>query len=83
MTGTENERYSRQYAQYIAKEVTKEAAASIFGTLRAALKEHASAPQNRISPEASARILEVLSDVECRYYNEFKPNEVFEEVVSR
>lgn len=83
MTDQTCERYSRQYAQYIAKEVVKEAAAHIFDDLRATLSAHFKENPEPGCEEQATRVMELLSDVECRYYNEFKVPEVFEEVVER
>lgn len=77
------EAYSRQYAQFVAKEVVKTSTAFIFDSLRAALTEHfKSNPAAGCEGQAS-KVLEILSDVECAYYNEFKLQEAFEEVLER
>lgn len=84
MTSNSCERYSRQYAQFISKEVVKEAAAHIFDDLRRTLGDYlkgADAPED--CREQAERVMELLSDVECRYYNEFKLQDVFDEVVER
>ena len=74
---------SKIYAEFVTKEVVKAAAAHIFDDLRATLKGHL---QGHAAPgcEAQAQaVLDLLSEVECRYYNEFKLAEVMEEVMSR
>ncbi|WP_243358908.1 hypothetical protein [Fundidesulfovibrio terrae] len=77
------ELYSRQYAQFVSKEVVKEAAARIFDDLRGTLSQYLK--DNAVPGcEAQAeRIMELLSDVEVRHYNEFKLQDVFEEVIER
>ena len=77
------ELYSRQYAQFVSKEVVKESAAYIFDALRAALREHFAMNPQAVSPIEAQRVMETLSDVECRYYNEFRLQDVFEEVIER
>jgi len=73
------ELYSRQYAQYVAKEAVKASAGKIFDDLRAAFKAGMeAAPQDA---QALRRALDLLSDVECRYYNEFDIQAVFEEIL--
>lgn len=83
MKNTACEAYSRQYAQFVAKEVVKASAAHIFDDLRATLAAHfRDAPEPGCAEQAK-KVLELLSDVECRYYNEFNLQEVFEEVLER
>jgi len=35
------------------------------------------------SGDQAQKVMELLSDVECRYYNEFKLQDVFDEVLER
>ena len=74
---------SKLYAEFVTKEVVKAAAAHIFDDLRATLKGHLQAnPVPGCQAQAQA-VLDLLSEVECRYYNEFKLPDVMEEVMSR
>lgn len=83
MTQNSCEAYSRQYAQFVAKEVVKASTAHIFDSLRAALADHfKNNPTPGCEPQA-AKVMEILSDVECAYYNEFNLQEAFEEVLER
>lgn len=77
------ETYSRQYAQFVAKEVVKAAAATIFDDLRHTLSTHFKENPGQTSGDQAQKVMELLSDVECRYYNEFKLQEVFDEVLER
>jgi hypothetical protein len=77
------EKYSRQYAQFVTKEVVKASAANIFDDLRATLSAHF---RDNPAPECAdqaKKVMELLSDVECRYYNEFNLRDIFEEVLER
>jgi hypothetical protein len=77
------ETYSRQYAQFVAKEVVKAAAASIFDDLRHTLSTHFKENPGQPSDDQAKKVMELLSDVECRYYNEFNLQGVFDEVSER
>jgi len=79
----QDEKYSKQYAQFVAKEVVKASAAHIFDDLRATLTEFFKNNPGTDDTETAKRVLELLSDVECRYYNEFRPQDVFDEVLTR
>lgn len=83
MTDDKCELYSRQYAQFVSKEVVKEAAAHIFDDLRATLRSHFESSGTAVEKAEADRVMELLSDVECRYYNEFKLQDVFDEVIER
>ncbi|MFZ5427382.1 MAG: hypothetical protein ACOZEN_10420 [Thermodesulfobacteriota bacterium] len=83
MTDGKCELYSRQYAQFVSKEVVKEAAAHIFDDLRATLRAHFEAAGAAVDKAQADKVMEVLSDVECRYYNEFRLQDVFDEVIER
>lgn len=82
MTSNSCETYSRQYAQFVSKEVVKAAAAHIFDDLRQTLGEYLKDPA---APdecrEQAEKVMELLSDVECRYYNEFSIQDAFNEVM--
>ena len=78
MPEPKQEKYSRQYAQFVAKEVVKASAAHIFDDLRDTLATHFR--DNPACPEQAGKVMELLSDVECRYYNEFNLPKVFDEV---
>jgi hypothetical protein len=80
MPDTHCETYSRQYAQFVAKEVVKAAAASIFDDLRRTLSAHFKENPGQERGDQAQKVMELLSDVECRYYNEFKWQNVFDEV---
>jgi len=74
---------SDSYARFVTKEVLKAAAAHIFDDLRATLKARLyDAPTPGCEEQARA-VMDLLSDVECRYYNEFNMTEVMDEVMSR
>lgn len=74
---------SKLYAEFVTKEVVKAAAAHIFDDLRVTLKGHLqSHPLPGCEAQAQA-VMDLLSEVECRYYNEFKLAEVMEEVLNR
>jgi len=77
------ELYSRQYAQFVAKEVVKESTARIFDDLRQAFSGYFRENAVPGCEEQAARIMELLSDVEVRHYNDFKLQDVFEEVLER
>ena len=83
MTENSCETYSRQYAQFVAKEVVKTSTAYIFDSLRAALKAHFAEHPAPGCEEQASKVLEILSDVECAYYNEFKLQDAFDEVLER
>ena len=83
MSETKCETYSRQYAQFVAKEVVKAAAATIFDDLRHTLSTHFKGNPGQGSGDQAQKVMELLSDVECRYYNEFNMQDVFEEVLER
>ncbi len=83
MTENSCESYSRQYAQFVAKEVVKTSTAHIFDSLRAALGAHFKENPAPGCEAQAAKVMEILSDVECAYYNEFKLQEAFDEVLER
>jgi len=83
MSDTNRESYSRLYAQFVAKEVVKTSTAYIFDSLRAALKVHFAEHPAPGCEEQASKVMEILSDVECAYYNEFKLQEAFDEVLER
>ena len=83
MTENSCESYSRQYAQFVAKEVVKTSTAHIFDSLRAALKAHFEEHPAPGCEEQASKVMEILSDVECAYYNEFSLQEAFDEVLER
>lgn len=83
MIDSQCERYSRQYAHFVAKEVVKASAAHIFDDLRQTLKSHFEGNPDPAFAEQARKVMELLSDVECRYYNEFNLGETFEEVLER
>ena len=76
-------KYTRQYAQFVTKEVVKASSAHIFDDLRATLAQFFKDNPGADSGDTAKRVMELLSDVECRYYNEFKPQDVFDEVLTR
>ena len=77
------ETYSRQYAQFVAKEVMKATAADIFDNLRRALKDALAAAPDKKPEELAEMVMDTLSDVEVAFYNGFDLAAVFEEVTSR
>jgi len=79
----QDEKYTEQYARFITKEVVKASAAHIFDDLRATLAEFFKDNPDADSTETAKRVMELLSDVECRYYNEFRQQDVFDEVLTR
>jgi len=83
MPDTHNQTYSRQYAQFVTKEVVKAAAATIFDDLRHTLSTHFKDNPGQEGGDQAQKVMELLSDVECRYYNEFNLQEVFDEVSER
>lgn len=83
MKDQQSEKYSRQYAQFVAKEVVKASTAKIFDDLRHTLAAHFKAHPDPGCRERDGKVMELLSDVECRYYNEFNLQEAFEEVLER
>ena len=83
MIDNQCERYSRQYAQFVAKEVVKASAAHIFDDLRATLAAHFRDNPAPGCPDGAQKVMDLLSDVECRYYNEFRLQDAFEEVLER
>lgn len=83
MNNTACEAYSRQYAQFVAKEVVKASAAHIFDDLRATLSAYFKDSGDPGCGEQAKKVMELLSDVECRYYNEFNLQGTFEEVLER
>lgn len=74
---------SQTYALFVTKEVLKEAAGSIFDDMRRTLSEHFA--QNPVPgcQEQASTVMDLLSDVECRYYNTFDLPAVFNEVTER
>jgi len=80
MTDNACETYSRQYAQFVAKEVLKASAAFIFDDLRATLGAHFKEAATPEAKDQAQKAMDLVSDVECRYYNEFKWQDVFEDV---
>ena len=81
MPDKQRETYSRQYAQFVAKEVVKASAAQIFDDLRHTLSAHFTQNPGQKSGDQAQKVMELLSDVECRYYNEFQLQDVFDEVL--
>ena len=79
----QHENYSRQYAQFVAKEVVKASTSHIFDDLRATLEVFFKENPDSDGAETAKWVMELLSDVECRYYNEFKLQDVFDEVLTR
>ena len=77
------DKYTKQYAQFVTKEVVKASAAHIFDDLRATLAEFFRENPGADNRETAKRVMELLSDVECRYYNTFSLQEVFDEVLTR
>ncbi len=83
MTDQACEKYSRQYAQFLCKEVVKASAAAIFDDLRATFSAHLRDNPGQPGPELGRAVMDLLSDVECRYYNTFNLQENFDEVLER
>jgi len=79
----QDEKYSKQYAQFVTKEVVKASAAHIFDDLRATLTKFFQDNPGADSAQTAKQVLELLSDVECRYYNEFRLQDAFDEVLTR
>lgn len=83
MTNNACETYSRQYAQYVSKEVMKATAADIFDNLRRAMRDALAAAPDKSPEELAGLVMDTLSDVEVAFYNDFDLAAVFEEVTSR
>lgn len=83
MPNESSPRFSQNYALFVAKEVLKEAAGSIFDDLRQTLKAHFANHTTPGCEEQAGAVMDLLSDVECRYYNTFDLPAVFHEVIER
>jgi ABC-type transport system involved in cytochrome bd biosynthesis fused ATPase/permease subunit len=83
MSNNACETYSRQYAQFVSKEVMKAAAADIFDNLRRDMRDALAAAPGKSPEELAEIVMETLSDVEVAFYNDFDLAAVFEEVTSR
>lgn len=71
------------YARFVTKEVLKAQAAHIFDDLRRTLGRHLESADTPEGRQEAKRALELLSDVECRFYTEFDWQTVFDEVLTR
>lgn len=75
--------FTQNYALFVTKEVLKEAAGSIFDDMRQTLSAHFANHPHPGCEEQAKKVMELLSDVECRYYNTFDLPAVFHEVMER
>jgi hypothetical protein len=82
MDNQQGQGLSQNYAFYVAKEVVKAAVAYLTDDMRRTLGEHLkNCPPG--CQEWAQQTVDLLSEVEVRYYNEFDLPEVFAEVLSR
>ena len=74
---------SPNYAFFVTKEVVKAAMAYLTDDLHLHLKEHLEQNCPPGCHDWAKRVTEILSEAECRYYNQFNLAEAFAEVLER